>query len=297
LSAQQQTNLEGGVETVNRLAGELASLNREIENAASKGSPPNDLLDRRDALLQDLSRYAEIRVSGNGGATDVVTLGGHVLVQGDMAETLTLHSDAAGTMSLRWAGKDAEYTPESGELGAAFDLTSKTLPDTLSALDRIATGLSDRLNAVHRTGTGLDGGTGRDFFVGTGARDLRLNPELTDRPDRLGASATGARGDGSIALALARVKSEPGPDGIPLNDAYRAAVTRSATEAAGYTRQTDVQTQVQRQLTLRRDSVSGVNLDEEMTDMIKFQQAYAASARVLSTMDEMLDTLINRMGR
>jgi len=152
------------------------------------------------------------------------------------------------------------------------------------------------VNAVHSGGYGLDGTTGRSFFQGSGARDIRVDPALLADPRAVAASATGAVGDGGVALAIARIRDEAVLDGSTIGEAYRSFVSRTGADAATATQRFEAQDQVHAQLSLQQQSVSGVSLDEEMADMVRFQQAYNASARVLTSMDEMLSVLIERLG-
>jgi flagellar hook-associated protein 1 FlgK len=294
---QQAASVSTSVEIINGLAKELAALNSRIEAARGLNSAPNELLDRRDGILRELSQQAEIQVSGDGGASDTVAIGGQILVHGGLASEITVEKDASGRLTFHQSESGLEVKVRGGEIGAALSLSEEKIPSYLAALNDIAKGLSDRVNELHRSGKGLDGGTGRDFFAGSGAGDLRVNPALLDLPSLLAASSSGAPGDGGLALALAGVRSEGRVDGATVNESYRSLVSKTATEAVGSDRLVQAQTKVLQQLTLQQQSVSGVNLDEEMTDMIRFQQAYNANARVLSAMNDMLGTLIDRLGQ
>jgi flagellar hook-associated protein 1 FlgK len=142
----------------------------------------------------------------------------------------------------------------------------------------------------------MDGSTGIDFFApGATAADINLSAAvLADARAVAAASAADAPGDGSLALALAQVRDQALIGGITLNEAFRslmgevANTTRSAADTLA-AKQLSLQ-----QATLRQQSLYGVSLDEEMTNMIMYQHAYEAAARLMATLDEMLSTLIER---
>jgi flagellar hook-associated protein 1 FlgK len=294
---QQAASIQDGVGTINRLSKELADLDVQIEAARSTNGSPNELLDRRDGILKEMSQLANVQVSGTGGADDTVAIGGQILVHGGHAASLTATVGADGHMTFHQSENGQEVAITGGEIGAAVSLSEQKIPAYLDALNGIAKGLADRVNELHRSGKGLDGSTGNDFFSGSTAADLKVSSDLLDQPSRLAASTSGAPGDGSLALALAGVKSEPQVGDASINEAHRSLVSTSAVDAVGFDHQVQTLTKVRQQLTTQQQSVSGVNMDEEMTDMIRFQQAYNANARVISVMNDMLGTLIDRMGQ
>jgi flagellar hook-associated protein 1 FlgK len=174
-----------------------------------------------------------------------------------------------------------------GRLGSLRDVFKPggTVEQYRDALDGVARGVMDAVNALHT------GGGGPAFFSATaGDEAATLAVAVTAAGVRTG--TTGQAGDNAVALQIAALRGNPAVDG-----AYRSFVARVGTEV----RQAKTQEANAEALTMavdgRRQSVSGVSLDEEMANIIKFQRGYQASARAMSTMDEMLDVLINRTGR
>jgi flagellar hook-associated protein 1 FlgK len=153
------------------------------------------------------------------------------------------------------------------------------------------------VNAAHHTGKTLAGDDGGDFFkAGTTAANLALDDSIIGHPELIAASASGAIGDGNTALAVAAVKDEPITNGLTMNQLYRALVGDIGGAAAIAERQANAHRLSLDQFTTQQQSVSGVSMDEEMTNMIKFQQAYNAAARMITVMDEMLGVLIQQTG-
>jgi flagellar hook-associated protein 1 FlgK len=296
VQTQQDSAIAANVDQVNRLAAKLASLNNDITQSSISGQAPNDLLDQRGTVLTELSNLVDVRVQGNGGAGDTITLGGRSLVQGSQSFALSAGQDANGHTTVLWKEDGSAAKIAGGEIGGEIDIQQNVIPAYMAKLDEVAVALRDRVNAVHSAGSGQDGTTGTNFFVGTDAASLAVNPALLADPRLLASGATSAAGDGTVAKAIAAIKSEALVSGSTLGEAYGSFASLAGTHAVAMQDKLDAESQLSAQLTVQQQSVSGVNLDEEMTDMIRFQQAYNASARVLTTMDEMISTLINNYG-
>jgi flagellar hook-associated protein 1 FlgK len=268
--------------TVNRITKQIADLNRVINQATAGGGSPNELLDERDVLLAELSRLAGVTVSGEG-ADLVVSMAGRALVQGETAQALTL----AGDGSLALLGPDGQEVPvPGGEIRALQEWANRTLPGYRRRVELIRDGLAAAVNALHQTGRDLNGAPGEAFFLADSGGNLTVNPVLSD-PRRL-AAGNGAPGDGQVALAIAALSSNPSA-GI---DAYHFLVAEAGKHAADSRRLLDQTGASLTQLEFVQASESGVNLDEELAEMVATQHAYAASARLLAAYDEMLTTLI-----
>ncbi len=188
----------------------------------------------------------------------------------------------------------------------SFSGTSENLLSELrTGLNLLVSLMTRKINAIHRSGVGLDGSTGVDFFVKIDeslpfeAGNIKINPALED-PNKIAASATGASGDVSIADKIVDFKSTEyfRNDSLKMNidDFYSFLVNWVGTageEAAGF--KTNQGTLVQ-QIQNKKEALSAVSLDEEMTNMIRYQHAYNASVQVVNIIDGMLDKIINGTG-
>ncbi|GFN24187.1 flagellar hook-associated protein FlgK [Thermanaeromonas sp. C210] len=410
-SARQLENIKGDiedaielkVEEVASLCRQIADLNVQIKNVVAAGDRPNDLLDRRDLLLDRLSKILDFTVEHNSDGTINIKVGGTSLVEGDRVElpaswnSLTLQVDDAThqaklTITVDDTGNGGstsfEITIKGGELlglGEAYKLVEGYRKD----LDTLAKELAGAVNQIHKEGYGLDGSSQRDFFVPAGggninAGNISVKDELQENPMLIAADSNGVRipeelgsdavgegldpgtkykilvsgntlelqkstdggtkwtsigsgvtvntwdgtttvtlgdnseritftisssspgdgeytvtlspGDGSNALKIAQLQHQIIQGlGTTFDDYYKNFTARLGVTAHEAGRMVVNQQALVDQLAGRRESISGVALDEEMTYMIQFQRGYEAAARVMTVLDEMLDTLINRM--
>jgi flagellar hook-associated protein 1 FlgK len=235
---------------------------------------------------------------GENGAVDVY-LDGTAIVRGSHAEQLTvtgatrLVDAGALPISVNWAQDGRASGISTGTIGAVTENLNVTLPDYTAKLDGVATRIATIVNARHEAGYDRDGLAGVALFTGTTAATLRV--AITE-PRQVAASLTQTTGgnlEGGNASELAKLKSDPnGPD-----SSWRTLVVGLGVTVQTVSNRAAVQSAVTAKADNLRDSVAGVNLDEEMANMLAYQRAYEGAARVMSAIDSVLDTLINRMGR
>jgi flagellar hook-associated protein 1 FlgK len=184
-----------------------------------------------------------------------------------------------------------------GRLAASLQALNTTIPQTLTAYDQVASTLASSVNAIHDSGQDLDGNAGTDFFTpADGSATVtasNISVAITDPRKVATAALTGtANLDGSLADQIAQLAtSTTGAD-----SAWKTAVAGIGVASARATTQATTAATVATNSDTDRDSASGVSLDEELTNMLTFQRAYQGASRILTTMDEDLDTLINHTG-
>jgi flagellar hook-associated protein 1 FlgK len=302
------------VNDVNGITRQIARLNHEIKAALASGQRPNDLLDKQDLLLEQLSAKVQINVAespSNGGRS--VYMNGQPLVadedQFDLSAVPTLLN---GFYTVEYAPTAQGAQINSGELKGLLDSRDLILSDVqatgyIKQINDLASGLMASVNAQHMIGFGTTGVTGQTFFDGTDASDMVVNPNITNDTalarglDVIAAAAndpgslTGGVGDSAVAVQIAQLQNLKVMGGgmFTFDDFYKGVVTGLGVEAQEATRKADTQQVLVNSVKDRRDQVSGVSTDEEMANVVRFQKAYAASARILSTLSDMLDTLVN----
>jgi flagellar hook-associated protein 1 FlgK len=263
--SQQYEARTGESGEVAQYAHQIAQLNEQIKLSEQAGQPPNDMLDRRDLLLDKLSTLANVTVTQQANGEDTVSFGDAAkpLVEGTTVNWPQTLSAAAG-----------------GQLGALLALNGPAggLTGFQNELDAVAASVAASVNELH---------TATPFFTGTTAATLTVAVKASE----VQTSSTEAPGGNDIALAIAALRGGSADEG------YSGLVGSVGSKVQGAKNE---QANLQTTLTAignQRQSVSGVSLDEEMTNLITFQRGYQASARTLTTMDEMLETLIEHTGR
>ena len=291
------------VDEVNNIADRIYALNKDIVRIQTTGVAPNDLRDERDKLVDDLSKIADITVAEQDSGTELIFLNGRQLVSEYSANHIqaTPNGLNSGYGDVTWAVDGSPVTSYGGELKSLTDTRDTTIQKYRGDLDTLASTLVTEVNNLHAAGVGLDGTTGWNFFAGTGAGDIALSPDVDD-PKHVAAATNpaGIPGDNSNALAIAKLKDTLltiNGDNVTMNDYYRSTITNLGIESQDSSTMVTNGKLYTDLLENHRQSVSGVSLDEEATNMIKYQRAYEAAARVITMLDDMLDTLINRMIR
>jgi flagellar hook-associated protein FlgK len=298
---ESRENLEVLVKDVNASAATIAELNRSIRLAAQSGLPANDLSDQRDLLVMKLADQVGATVRpGDDGVVDVI-VGGMALVTGATSSDLELVG-AMGPGGVaadrpRLVAASGGFTVQAGGTAAGqLNAMNTIIPDHLAALDAIANDLATRLNAAHQSGYDLAGNPGGPLLGSstTPMTAASVTVIVTD-PDLVAASSVGpgvSSLDNGNADKIAQLRRDPaGTDAI-----YRRMIVELGVQSAVSKRNLDIQSVITTQVDAARESVAGVNIDEEMTNMLSFQHAYAAAGRMVTAIDETLDVLINRTG-
>ena len=284
VASQANTNIGLTIDEVNSVSTRVAALNGSIILARSAGSEPSDLLDERDVLLDRLNELGNTTTSEAADGSATVQIGGFTTVSGIAATSISALSDLTSLTS--------------GKLAGLKDLRDVTVPGYVTDLDALAGALITATNTQHALGYDLAGTFGTAFFTGTTAADIAVSAGIVADPSLIAAAgAAGAPGDSTNALALAGLRRTALVSGATVDTAYSQLITRLGSDAQETRRQSANTKALADSLEGRRQSVSGVSLDEEMTNLIRYQRGFQASARALTAMDEMIDLLINRTGR
>jgi len=297
LNTSLNESVSTDVSSANSLLTDIAHLNDQINKAEiSGGSVANDLRDIRQQKLEDLAKYVPVTVAETTGGLEL-SVGGQTLVSGtNIQDTLQTFDAGSGQLQIRTATGGQNLSLTSGSISGTIEIRDGAIAQLRSSLDVSAKELITAVNTVHRNGYSLTDSTGADFFTGDSAGNIAVNSTLVDDPALLQASGTlGAKGDNQTVLALAQLADTPRAalGQQTFSQHFNRIVASLGQAVSSATSQQSDQEVVLSMVNQQRSSVSGVSLDEEMTDMMKFQKAYTASAKLVSTIDEMLDTVMN----
>jgi flagellar hook-associated protein 1 FlgK len=284
---QEQTlnDLKSSVGDVNRMTAELAELNQSVRVGRSTGVPDLSSEDRRDVVLNELAELAPITIKRHDDGTATVSLDGMALVQADSVETLAVDETGAAPRVV-FGSTDVALRATSGRLGARLEMLVNDIPETRALLDDFARQFVETVNAQHALGADQDGNAGGPFFDPAGVSSTSLSVALTN-PRRIAAADAGQpAGDNANTLALAGLREPLDRAAVDLLSGLGAQVERSL-------RDQERQSIVVANLSGIEAGRSAVNMDEELTRMIAHQQSYGAAARLLTTAEEMMQTLLS----
>jgi len=290
--------VRSGIEDINRLTAEIADLNRKIASTESGGTVnANDYRDSRDLALKQLSEIIGINSFEDSDGQVVVSVGsGRTLVESGNNYALT-PTDPPGHVGIEWPGTALPITSEitSGKMAGWLQARDTKIAGYMSRLDDLAQTLSTEVNAQHAAGYGLIGSHGDDLFSGSGAVDMAVNSVILNDYNRIAAaSAAGAvPGDARNAAAIAELRTALTMSGGTFDDAANDLVSQVGHDVQEAKTYQSHQTDMLAYLDNYRESVSGVNLDEEMVNLVKYQAAYNAAAKMITMGDDMLSTLMN----
>jgi flagellar hook-associated protein 1 FlgK len=293
--------VDSDVKEINTLSAQIGVLNSKIVSLRAVGDPASDLTDQRDQALDRLSQLANVAYSEDATGSVTVSLGGRTLVAGSTVAALQTAPNILNNnyFDVQWASDGSAATISSGEIGGLLDQRDNDLPTRLNDLNTLIGQIITDVNTAHQAGYALDGvTTGTSFFTGTDATNLAVDPAVTANLDLVAAAATpAAPGDGDNALTIADLQS-----GLSMSagtqtygDFYNSMVTSLGVDAKNTQSLAAAQQSTVDHLDQLQQSVSGVNLDEEMVNLTQYQRGYEAAARVVSSINEMLDALINKM--
>jgi len=310
--AQVQTDMtnqiKSDVESINTLLSSIAELNGQINRLeVNTRSEAASLRDSRQQMLEELAGKMgfETRAQPGGeGQLQVYTrdsLGNEVVLVA-FAEAATLTTDAGATTvtatNLPGTGTPSAIAVSSGAIKGAMDARDVSIKNLRTEIDTLARQVVIAVNDAYNPS-----GTGDDFFVATGltAATIERNSAIkvtTLEPDQ---TSGGAAGDPTIPAAVAALAvkqfSTAGGDLVDgtLSQYYINSVSDLGQALAGLNTRLSDQENIEALVRSQRDAVSGVSLDEEVADLLKYQRAFQANSKVISAIDEMLDTVINRM--
>lgn len=282
---------------INEMAQQVADLNEQIAQVLSTGGQPNDLLDKRDLLLDRLAEISGATSYEQDNGHVNVSIGGHFLVIGTTSYQVSTTTNSENLVELQW-DDGAEFQKVDGELLGLFEGRDNIIVDQMDRLDELASTLIQSVNDLHSIGVGMNNETGYDFFTGTDALSMSFNSsEMT--VDRVAtAENVDSPGDGNLAKQIADLQNALLFHGgtATMKQVNNERIGALALSVDQYKNLATDHGLVKEALYTQREEVAGVNLNEEAADMVKYQMAYNAAARLMTAMDEMLDKVINGMG-
>jgi flagellar hook-associated protein 1 FlgK len=304
--------VDGYVGEVNQLANQVAELNKKIRLSEPVGGTPNDLLDKRDIALKKLASLMDITTQkDNHGGISIDIKGAGSLLSEDIVRPLSVERSPAddqgkadGALTIRAEGSavgSITHQIRGGKIGAVIETRDKTITGIVSRLDDMAFSMINSVNDIHSQGVTTDGATSINFFKPVNGREnaaeyISLSDEVLSNVNNIiTAREPDSPGDNRVAVAISKLQDEKilGDGHSTVDEWYNSIVSdvgvASSKNKFALNQQKDIMTQMGKM----REQVSGVSVDEESANLMQFQHAFEASAKVIQVADEMLKTVLS----
>lgn len=300
----QRTSLDLGVQQtvdqINVLTEQIAKVNQQISGLENLHQNAGAFVDQRNSLIRQLANLVDVAVVQTESGITLTTAAGNVLVAGTRSFQVESQLDTSGVQHIFSQDQDITARLTSGKLAGLIVVRDQQIPTVLSNLDTLASGFSSAINQAHRQGVDLEGDPGADLFspppTGPGAA-ASMSVLIAD-PEGIAAASTADPSSGNNAnlTALLAVQNQAVANGQAPIDFYSNLIFRIGSVVSNGSAEQEASSQVLLQLEDQRSGVSGVSMDEEAANMIRYQRAFEAAARVITTISDMTETII-QLGR
>ncbi|MCC7440152.1 MAG: flagellar hook-associated protein FlgK [Bdellovibrionales bacterium] len=304
--------IEGYSTQVNAFAEQIKDLNIKIKVLEQNGGSPNDLLDQRDEALKNLSELVNVSMHTDKEGSYIVNVRNiGPLVTGPVAERFSVMRTPADDQgkpensydvrtSATAAGPVTHFL-RGAKMGSLLEIRDSTLSEALNRLDNLAFTMGNAVNQVHAQGFTRSGATGVAYFKPLTGKEraaelLQLSDEIVDNVNNIAASGTPeSAGDNRVAVAISGLQNLRllNEGRATVDDFYNSMVSEVGVVRAKNGQAMKQQSSIMGQLSKMREQISGVSLDEETANLMKYQHAFDASAKVIAVADEMLDTVLS----
>jgi len=298
LTSQQaglNTQVTQDVSQINQLTQQIAALNPQIAELKASGQDGGTIQDQQNQLVLSLSALTSVAVTQTDNGETLTTGNGTPLVVGSQSLALQTTTGTDGMQHvLDKNGTDITASLTTGDLGGTIQTRDHTITGLLSQLDTLANQFGSAINAAQAKGFDQSGKAGQNFFnipttVAGSAASISL--AITD-PTQIASSSDGSAGSNGNLANLSAVQKTALPAGQTPGDAYSSLVFQVGTLTSNANAESGAATSSLLQLNDRLSSVSGVSIDQESTNLITFQTAYEAAARVVSTIQQLFSVTL-----
>ena len=284
------------VSQVNSLTAQIATVNQQISKLQGANQDTGALVDHQTTLIRSLSQLVDVQVVPTDNGISVTTSNGTALVSGSLSFALSTKLGSGGVQHIMAGSQDITASLTSGSLAGLIQIRDTEIPSLQSKLDQLASGFANALNTANAQGYDLNGNKGGNIFVppavgGVGAA-AALTVSMTDSA-LIAASSDGTPGSNGNLAVISAVANQVVANGQTPLSAYSSIVFQVGSDTANTSAEADSSLLILQQLQNQRGSISGVSLDEEAANLVKFQTAYQAASRVVSVIDSLLSDALN----
>jgi flagellar hook-associated protein 1 FlgK len=297
-SAQSQANgqVTQTVAQINTLTQQIAQLNGQVAQLTSSGQDGGTTEDQRDELVQQLSALTGVSITQSSNGETITTGNGTPLVMGSQSFSLQTTTGSNGFQQvLDSNGNDITSSIQGGQLGGAIQVRDTTIPGFTTALNTLATQFAASFNAAQAKGFDSNGNAGQAFFsVPANSADAASGISVAiTAPSQIAISSDGAAGSNGNIANLSAALTNKLPSGDTPASAYANLVFQVGSAASNASTQSTAIGQNLQQLQNQQGSISAVSVDEESTNLIRYQTAYEAAARIVSTIQQLSTVTLN----
>jgi flagellar hook-associated protein 1 len=283
------------VDQINQLSQQIAALNPQIAELTSAGQDGGQLKDQQDELLQKLSALTSVAITTTPEGPTVTTGNGTALVVGNQSYALSSATNSSGNQDVFDSeGNDIASTLTGGDLGGTIQTRDQTIPDLQNKLDTLANQFATAVNAAQAKGYDQNGTVGTNFFSipSTVSGSAAAISMAITAPTQIASSSDGTVGSNGNLANLGAVQTSTLPSGLTPGDAYAGIVYQVGSLTDNANSEYNATSSSLEQLNDQLNSVSGVSLDEEAENMIQYQTAYEAAARIVTTVQALMATTL-----
>ncbi len=299
--------LEMRVNDINRITDAIAEYNDKLRFIDALQQKSNELHDKLDLAIEELAELVDIRVHRKENGTVEIFSGGRLLVQEDRALHVSIDSSRGDRDLQIVSDRGKTLNISRGRVKGLLDAVNRDITSVQDELDRTIETLINDVNRLHSSGYGLNNVNQYNFFEPPVSPNIAVSLQfevsgdiIQDSSNIAASSQPWEAGNGSTALEIARLRDLRQVnrlDGYSITEYYRGLVTSMGAEAQDCARMKEAFERTLNQVSELHQSIAGVNIDEEMLNMVQFQHSWNAAARYLSTVDEMLTVLFSELGR
>ena len=281
------------VSQINTLSQQIAQLNGQVADLQRQGKDAGTLQDQENQLINQLSQLTNVNETQTPDGLTLTTGNGSALVVGNQSFALQTSKDASGNVTVMSQGTDITTSISGGSLGGTIQVVDSMIPNVLTQLNNLASQFAGAINSAQAAGYDLNGNQGQPLFsvvAGAGAAGS-LSVAITD-PSQIAASSDGTAGSNGNVANLLAVQTQALPGGADPGDTYANLVSQVGNLAMQAQDNADASSSSLTQLNDQLGAISGVSIDEETTNLMNYQRAYEAAARMITTVDTLTQVVL-----
>jgi flagellar hook-associated protein 1 len=291
--ASLNQSVSSTVDQINSLTQQIAQINAQVGQLQQLGKDPGALEDQENQLINQLSQLTNVSETQTQEGLTLTTGNGTALVVGNQSYALQVQTGTDGMQDVFANGQDITSTIQGGTLGGTIQVRDQDIPGLMNQLNTLASQFADAINSAQAQGYDLNGNPGQALFSYNAAGAASSLALTTTNPDAIAASSDGTAGSNGNIANLMAVETNPLPSGESPTDSYASIVAQSGNLASEAQATVTATTTSLNQLNDQLGSISGVSINEETANLLNYQNAFAAAARVVSTVDSLTTDVLN----